>query len=83
MARSIIWKGLVPVWVATSLWLVVFYHVRAMPAWSYVVIGATVLASFVVVVSGKQRSIASRFEPRRRELEALRVKLSPDAANGQ
>ena len=75
-ARSIVWWGLVPVWVATSLWLAVFYRLLAMPAWSYVFIGATMLGSFVVVVSGKQKSITNRFEPRRRELESLRAKLA-------
>jgi hypothetical protein len=75
-ARSIVWWGLVPVWVATSLWLAVFYRLLAMPAWSYVFIGATMLGSFVVVVSGKQKSITNRFEPRRRELESLRTKLA-------
>jgi hypothetical protein len=47
-----------------------------MPAGSYVFIGATMLGSFVVVVSGKQKSITNRFEPRRRELESLRTKLA-------
>lgn len=75
-ARKIVWWGLVPVWVATSLWLAVFYRLLAMPAWSYVFIGATMLGSFVVVVSGKQKSITNRFEPRRRELESLRTKLA-------
>ena len=74
-ARSIVWWGLVPVWVATTLWLAVFYRLLAMPAWSYVFIGATVLGSFVVVVSGKHKSITDRFEPRQRELESLRAKL--------
>jgi len=75
-ARSIVWWGLVPVWVATSLWLAVFYRLLAMPARSYVFIGATMLGSFVVVASGKQKSITNRFEPRRRELESLRTKLA-------
>jgi hypothetical protein len=75
-ARSIVWRGLVPVWIATTLWLAAFYRLLAMPAWSYVFIGATVLGSFVVVVSGKQKSITNRFEPRRRELESLRAKLA-------
>jgi hypothetical protein len=34
------------------------------------------LGSFVVVVSAKQKSIANRFEPRKRELESLRAKLA-------
>jgi len=75
-ARRIVWWGLVPVWMATSLWLAVFYRLLAMPAWSYVFIGATMLGSFVVVVSGKQKSITNRFEPRKRELESLRAKLA-------
>jgi hypothetical protein len=75
-AKGIVWWGLVPVWVATSLWLAVFYRLLAMPAWSYVFIGATMLGSFVVVVSGKQKSITNRFEPRKRELESLRAKLA-------
>jgi hypothetical protein len=76
LARSIVWWGLVPAWVATALWLAVFYRLLAMPAWTYVFIGATVLGSFVVVVSGKQQSITNRFQPRQRELESLRAKLA-------
>jgi hypothetical protein len=76
LARSIVWRGLVPVWVATALWLAVLYRLLAMPAWIYVFMGATVLGSFVVVVSGKQQSITNRFQPRRRELESLRSKLA-------
>jgi hypothetical protein len=76
LARSIVWRGLVPVWVATALWLAVLYRLLAMPAWIYVFMGATVLGSLIVVVSGKQRSITNRFQPRRRELESLRSKLA-------
>jgi hypothetical protein len=76
LARSIVWRGLVPVWMAATLWLAVLYRLLAMPAWSYVFMGATVLGSFVVVVSGKQQSITNRFQPRRRELESLRTKLA-------
>ena len=76
LARSIVWRGLVPVWIAAALWLAVLYRLLAMPAWSYVFMGATVLGSFVVVVSGKQQSITNRFQPRRRELESLRTKLA-------
>jgi hypothetical protein len=76
LARSIVWWGLIPVWVATTLWLAVLYHLLAMPAWAYVLMGATVLGSFMVVVSGKQRSIRKRFQPRQRELESLRAKLT-------
>jgi hypothetical protein len=53
LARSIVWWGLIPVWVATTLWLAVLYHLLAMPAWAYVLMGTTVLGPFMVVVSGK------------------------------
>ena len=76
LARNIIWRGLVPVWVASTLWLVVLYRLLALPAWSYVFVGATILGSFVVVVSGKHRSVTERFQPRRQELESLRAKLA-------
>jgi len=66
---------MVPVWIATSLWLAVFYRLLAMPAWSYVFIGGTMLGRSSLC-SGKQKSITNRFEPRRRELEALRAKLA-------
>ncbi len=59
LARGVVWWGLVPIWVATGLWLAVLYRLLAMPAGTYVFMGATVLGSFVVVVSGKQQSITN------------------------
>lgn len=76
LARSIVWWGLIPVWMAAALWVATLFHLLAMPAWTYVFMGAVVLGSLVVVVSGKQQSITKRFQPRQRELESLRAKLA-------
>ncbi len=79
MARDIVWRGLVPVWIAAILWLLVLLHLKNAPAWSYVFLLAVALGALVVVVSGKQRTITNRYEPRRRELESLRSKLAEPA----
>ncbi len=76
MARNIVWWGLVPVWVATTLWVLIALHLTAKPAWTYVFMGATIIGALVIVVSGKQRAITNRYQPRQRELEALRAKLA-------
>jgi hypothetical protein len=77
LARNIVWWGLVPVWVAGALWATTLLHLKAAPAaWAYVFMAALIIGSLVVVVVGKQRSIANKFEPRRRELESLRAKLA-------
>ena len=76
MAKGIVWWGLIPVWVAGALWVAALFHLEAAPAWTYVFMGAAVLGSLVVVVSGKQESITNRFQPRQRELESLGAKLA-------
>jgi hypothetical protein len=76
LARSIVWWGLVPVWIAAALWMTTLLHLKAAPpAWAYLFMAALLLGSLVAVVSNKQNSITKRFEPRRRELESLRAKL--------
>jgi hypothetical protein len=74
-ARNIVWWGLIPAWLAAALWVVTLFHLEAAPAWAYVLLGSIALCAFVVVVTGKQRSITNEFQPRRRELESLRTKL--------
>jgi hypothetical protein len=77
LARNIVWWGLVPVWVAGTLWVTTLLHLKAAaPVWAYVFMAALIIGSLVVVVIGKQRSIANKFEPRRRELDSLRAKLA-------
>jgi hypothetical protein len=74
-ARSIVWWGLIPVWVATALWVLILLHLSAKPGWTYLLMGVIMLGALAFVVSGKQRAITNRYQPRRRELEALRLKL--------
>lgn len=52
---------------------------RMESGWVYVFMIAVAFGALVVVVSGKQRAITNRYEPRRRELESLRSKLADTA----
>ena len=77
LARDIVLWGLVPVWLAGALWVVTLLHLKAAPpVWAYVLMAALLIGSLAVVVVRKQRSITTRFEPRKRELESLRAKLA-------
>jgi hypothetical protein len=75
MARDIVWRGLVLVWVASAVWVGTLFHLAGSPFWAYVLMGSAIVGSLVIVVSGRQRAITVRYEPRRRELESLRSKL--------
>jgi hypothetical protein len=77
LARGIVWWGLVPVWLAGVLWVVTLVHLKAAPpAWANVLMAALLIGSLTTVVVRKQRSITNKFEPRKREFESLRAKLS-------
>ncbi len=76
MARNTVWRGLVPVWLAAALWVAALFHLEVAPVWAYLLLGVIALIAFVREVGGRNRSITDRFEPRRRELEALRAKLA-------
>ncbi len=76
MARSILWRGVLPLWLAGALWVLTVFHLVAAPAWAHVVMGSAIVGSFVFVVAAKQRAITTRYEPRRHELESLRAKLA-------
>ena len=76
MARNIVWWGLIPVWIATALWVVVLLHLKDLPAWSYLLMGFIVIGALIAVIASKQRSITRRFQPRLRELESLQTKLT-------
>ena len=75
-ARNIVWWGILPAWVAATLWVVALFHLKGSSVLAYVIMGFIVVGAFVAVAIGKQRSITHKFEPRRRELEALRAKLA-------
>ena len=77
LARDIVWRGLVPVWLAGALWVVTLLHLKAAPpTWAYVMMATLIVGSLAAVIVRKQGSITNRFEPRKRELESLRAKLA-------
>lgn len=75
LAKDIVWWGLVPIWIASTLWVATLFHLGNASGSTWVLMGSTVVAAFVAAVACKQRSITNQFEPRRRELESLRAKL--------
>ncbi len=75
MIRNIVWRGLVPVWVAGTLWMVVLFHLKGASAWIYVLVAAIAIASLLIVILRKQRLIRERYLPRQQELRSLRAKL--------
>jgi hypothetical protein len=79
IARSIVWWGFLPAWVATVLWIVVFLRLKGVHMWAYGMIAGVMTAAFAVSVWCQHRAISKRFEPRRQELLVLRDKIGkPD-----
>jgi hypothetical protein len=79
MIRDNAWLGLAPVWVASTIWMVVLFHLKGASFWTYVLLIAVAIALLVIVLARKQRLIRDRYLPRRRELESLRAKLADTA----
>ena len=75
LAKSIVWWGLIPVWVASILWVATLLHLKAASFGIWVVMGIAIGGSLVAFVRSKQKSIANRFQPRLHELDSLRAKL--------
>jgi hypothetical protein len=46
IARSIVWWGFLPAWVATVLWIVVFLRLKGVHMWAYGVIAGVMAAAF-------------------------------------
>ena len=76
MIRDNAWRGLAPVWVASTLWMVVLFHLKGASLWGYLLVLAIAIASLVIVLARKQRLITKRYLPRQQELESLRAKLA-------
>ena len=70
------WRGLVPVWVASTIWMIVLFHLKGASFKTYVVLVAAAIVSLVVVMARKHRLIKERYLPRQQELESLRAKLA-------
>src|SRR5262249_4214876 len=79
MLRDNAWRGLVPVWLATTLWVEVLFHLKGATFWTYVVVFAAAIALLAFVLARNQRLIRERYLPRQRELESLRGKLADTA----
>jgi len=39
MTRDNAWRGLAPVWVAATLWIVVIFHLKGAVFWGYLLMG--------------------------------------------
>ena len=76
IARSIVWWGLVPSWIAAVLWVVVLFHLKGAPAWAYGLLAGAMAVAVVFALACQRQAIRRRYQPRRRELEALLSKLN-------
>jgi hypothetical protein len=79
IARSILWWGLVPSWIAAVLAIAVIFHLQGAPALAYAMMATVMASAFLVTVWCRHRAIRRRYMPRRRELEPLRAKLAEAA----
>ncbi|ATC65591.1 hypothetical protein CMV30_17465 [Nibricoccus aquaticus] len=76
VARSSVWWGLVPQWVATCLLGLVVFSLSELSAGYFSAILGVLGALLSVVITCQLRAINGRYAPRRRELELLRTKLA-------
>lgn len=82
MAKDVVWRGFVPVWVAATLWVLVLFKLSIEPARRgglapiYVVFALAMIGAFAMEVWSRQKAIRKRYEPHRLELESLRRKIA-------
>jgi hypothetical protein len=76
MAQNVLWWGLLPLWAATFLFLNVASRLLDVSAWVVLGVAALFLGGVALDLRCKQRPIKRDLLPRKRELEALREKLS-------
>lgn len=80
IARDIVWWGLIPAWFAAGLFVLVLFRLQQAPSWAYWVIALLMVGTFVTIQWWQHYAIRKFYEPRRRELESLRAKLTnPEA----
>lgn len=76
MLKSVLWWGVLPVWAATFLFLLVAARWLDVPGWVALMVAAMFLAGVVFDLRCKQGPINRDLSPRKRELESLREKLN-------
>lgn len=80
LSRDIVWRGHVPVWIATLLGVGSVLRLKDASPWVWLMTGAIMAAALALTVWCEHRLIDRRFLPRQRELEALREKLADSKA---
>ncbi len=75
MLRSIVWWGLVPVWVATALFVYVIVTLVPTPPMALLLASIVVPAGFVVDLLYKRRPLRTELLPLKQEFESLRHTL--------
>jgi hypothetical protein len=76
MGRTVVWWGLLPVWLATVLFLHVLMRIVATPPAVLILAAIVIPAGFAIDLIWKRRPIRTELLPLKREFEALRNKLT-------
>jgi hypothetical protein len=75
LAKNVLWWGVLPVWTATFLFLLVASRLLDTSGWIVLVAAAVFLCAAVLDLRWKQRPIQRDLVPRKHELESLRTQL--------
>ncbi|MBS0660503.1 MAG: hypothetical protein JSR82_19960 [Verrucomicrobia bacterium] len=78
-ARSVVLRGLVPVWVAAGLWVVVLFRLVDSPPAGYLLLATLWAAAFVQQTRAQLEAIDTRYAPERRELQSLQRQLAEES----
>jgi hypothetical protein len=76
MATSVVWWGLLPVWLATVLLVYVLFNLVSTPPAVVILASIVVPAGFAVDVLFKRRPMRTELLPLKQEFESLRRKLT-------
>jgi hypothetical protein len=76
MATSIVWWGLLPVWLATLLFVNVLFNLVPTPPAVLILAAIVVPVGFALDILFKRRPIRNELLPLKQEFESLRRKLA-------
>jgi hypothetical protein len=76
IARSIVWWGFVPAWIAMVLLMAVALHLKDVRAPGYIMLVSALAAVFILSVRWQYRAIRRQLEPRRQQVLALKAKIA-------